>query len=49
VLHGNTACTHLPHLTGKRFSAAAYCDARATAAGALRTPFRSRHRQPRCA
>ena len=28
VLHGNTACTELPHLTGKRFSAAAYVDAR---------------------
>ena len=23
----NTACTHLPHLTGKQFSAASYCDA----------------------
>ena len=29
VLHGDTACTHLPHLTGKQFSAASYCDARA--------------------
>ena len=28
VLHGNTACTELPHLTGKRFSAAAYVNAR---------------------
>jgi hypothetical protein len=28
VLHGNTACTELPHLTGKRFSAAAYAKAR---------------------
>jgi hypothetical protein len=28
VLHGNTACTDLPHLTGKRFSAAAYVNAR---------------------
>jgi hypothetical protein len=28
VLHGNTACTELPHLTGKRFSAAAYSKAR---------------------
>jgi DDE family transposase len=29
VLHGNTACSHLPHLAGLRFSAAAYCQARA--------------------
>jgi hypothetical protein len=29
VLHGNTACRHLPHLSGLRFSAAAYCQARA--------------------
>ena len=29
ILHGNTACTHLPHLSGLRFSAAAYCQARA--------------------
>jgi hypothetical protein len=28
VLHGNTAMTHLPHLSGVRFSAAAYCQAR---------------------
>jgi hypothetical protein len=28
-LHGNTACRHLPHLSGLRFSAAAYCQARA--------------------
>ncbi len=28
VLHGNTACTELPHLTGQRFSAAAYVKAR---------------------
>jgi hypothetical protein len=28
VLHGNTACSHLPHLSGLRFSAAAYCQAR---------------------
>lgn len=25
VLHGNTACTHLPHLSGIRFTAAASC------------------------
>jgi hypothetical protein len=29
ILHGNTACTHLPHLTGLDFSASAYCQARA--------------------
>jgi hypothetical protein len=29
ILHGNTACGHLPHLSGLRFSAAAYCQARA--------------------
>jgi Transposase DDE domain len=29
VLHGNTACSHLPHLSGLRFSASAYCQARA--------------------
>jgi hypothetical protein len=29
ILHGNTACRHLPHLSGIRFSAAAYCQARA--------------------
>jgi hypothetical protein len=29
VLHGNTVCRHLPHLSGLRFSAAAYCQARA--------------------
>jgi hypothetical protein len=27
-LHGNTACTHLPHLSGIRFSASADCQAR---------------------
>jgi hypothetical protein len=27
ILHGNTACNHLPHLSGLRFSAAAYCQA----------------------
>ena len=25
VLHGNTACTHLPHLSQLKFSASAYC------------------------
>src|SRR5262245_13393456 len=25
ILHGNTACSHLPHLSGLRFSASAYC------------------------
>ena len=29
VLHGNTACQHLPHLAGMKFSATAYCQARA--------------------
>jgi IS4 transposase len=29
ILHGNTACRHLPHLSGLRFSAAADCQARA--------------------
>lgn len=28
VLHGNTACTHLPHLAKMMFSATAYCQAR---------------------
>ncbi len=28
VLIQNTAMTHLPHLTGERFSASAYCQAR---------------------
>jgi hypothetical protein len=29
ILHGNTACSHLPHLSGLQFSAAAYGQARA--------------------
>ncbi|MEK6216833.1 MAG: IS4 family transposase [Boseongicola sp.] len=29
VLHGNTACNHLPHLSDLRFTASAYCQARA--------------------
>jgi hypothetical protein len=29
ILHGNTACSHLPHLSGLRFTAAADCHARA--------------------
>jgi len=29
ILHGNTACSHLPHLAKKRFTASAYCQARA--------------------
>lgn len=28
ILHGNTACTHLPHLSGLRFTGEAYCQAR---------------------
>ncbi len=27
ILHGNTACEHLSHLTGMAFTAAAYCQA----------------------
>jgi hypothetical protein len=29
ILHGNTACSHWPHLSGLRFTAAASCQARA--------------------
>jgi Transposase DDE domain len=29
MLHGHTACRHPPHLSGLRFTAAAYCQARA--------------------
>lgn len=29
ILHGNTACAHLPRLTGRSFSASACCQARA--------------------
>jgi len=29
MLHGNTACSQLPHLSGLRFTAAASCQARA--------------------
>jgi hypothetical protein len=29
ILHGNTACSHLPHLSGLRFTTAASCQARA--------------------
>ena len=28
VLHGNTACAHLPHLAGIAFTDSAYCEAR---------------------
>ena len=28
ILHGNTACRHLPHLSSLHFSASAYCQAR---------------------
>ncbi len=28
ILHGNTACAHLPRLTGRTFTASAYCQAR---------------------
>jgi hypothetical protein len=30
MLHGNTACSHWPHVAGVRFSAAASCHAHAT-------------------
>jgi hypothetical protein len=33
ILHGNTACQHLPHLSGLRFSASASCQARAKLPG----------------
>ena len=29
ILHGNTACAHLPRLAGRTFTASAYCQARA--------------------
>src|SRR5262245_19188910 len=29
ILHGNTACAHLPRLAGMAFTASAYCQARA--------------------
>lgn len=29
ILHGNTACSHLPRITGQTFTASAYCQARA--------------------
>ena len=29
ILHGNVACSELPHLTGLAFTATAYCQARA--------------------
>ena len=28
ILHGNTACSHLPHVAGQRFTASAFCQAR---------------------
>ena len=28
ILHGNTACSHLPHLAGHQFTASAFCQAR---------------------
>src|SRR5918996_772394 len=30
ILHGNTACSHLPHPSGVRFSGSAHCQARAS-------------------
>ena len=37
ILHGNTACEHLTHLTGLSFTAAAYCKAR------MRVPLAALH------
>lgn len=37
ILHGNTACEHLTHLTGLSFTAAAYCKAR------MRVPLGALH------
>jgi hypothetical protein len=42
ILHGNTACSHLPHLSGLRFSAAAYGQARAYRVAALAELYRQR-------
>jgi hypothetical protein len=46
MLHGNTACSHVPHLSGLRFSASAYCQARTKLPldlfGLLLTPLRLR-------
>lgn len=41
ILHGNTACAHLPRLTGRPFTASAYCQARG------RLPLAVLHAVPR--
>lgn len=38
IPYGNTACSHLPHLSGLQFSASAYCQAREVPSGCLRSP-----------
>jgi hypothetical protein len=38
ILYGNTACSHLPHLSGLQFSASAHCQAREVPSGCLRSP-----------
>ena len=40
MVNQNTAMAHLPHLSGERFSASAYCQA------PLACPFRADPRQP---
>jgi hypothetical protein len=42
ILHGKTACQHLPHLSGLRFSASAYCQARTTLPLSVLTPLLER-------
>lgn len=46
VLHGNTACSELPRLTGLRFSAAAYVNARSRLPDALIERLFERVRDP---
>jgi hypothetical protein len=43
ILHGNTACSHLPHLSGMHFTAAAYAQARARLPIRILTSSRLRH------
>jgi hypothetical protein len=42
ILHGNTACRHLPHLAGFYFSASADCQARAKLPVRVREPLLER-------
>lgn len=42
ILHGNTACTHLPHLWGQRFTASASCQARTRLPLGVLEPLRRR-------